>query len=1210
MPNRLVHETSPYLLQHAHNPVDWYPWGPEALERARAEDRPILLSVGYSACHWCHVMERESFEDDETAALMNARFVNVKVDREERPDLDEIYMKAVQAFTGGHGGWPMTVFLTPTGEPFFGGTYFPPQPGRGMPSFTQVLHHAHQLYHRDRARVAEITGELREYLRDSTRLPPAAADRSDGWLETFTATAAEAYDDLNAGFGGAPKFPPHGGLRVLLAHAQLTADPQARKMALETLDAMARGGMYDLLAGGFCRYSVDAEWRVPHFEKMLYDNGQLIPLYLQAWRMTGAPRYARVARESCDWILDEMTHDHGGFAASLDADTEGEEGRYYAWTPAQVREAVGMLDGLRASLLLEVSDAGTFEHGASVLRLHTPLEQLDPADQETLRRALPLLRHARSQRVAPGRDDKVIVAWNAMAIGALAQAGAALSEPRYTAAAAKAADFILSTLQPPGPDGQPRLRRTHKDGRARILAYADDHVLLIDALVDLYEATFDRRWLAEACRLADRTLALFWDADSGGLFYTGTDAEALVTRSKNFIGGAEPAANEVAALAFCRLETLCGRSDLGEKADLIVRSYQALLERAPRALGAVALAAAWRNRGSQEVALIGEVGTEAGQALLAELRQSPHPLRVVAAATAAEVADPDVLALLPWLAHRSTPAGRPTAYLCEGFACKAPTADPAELRAQLRAGQPSPEAAESAWRERRRRARVTAPALPAEAEHWLNVDAPLTLERLRGQVVVLDFWTYCCINCLHVLPELAAVEEAFAGQPVAVLGVHAAKFTAEKEADSVRRAVARHGVRHPVVLDPEHTLWEQYAIRSWPTVAVLDTRGRIAWQQPGEARREELIAVVRELIEEGRADGSLAEEPVWQVPAAAPGGGEQLRHPGKVCVYPSPIVQAAEQADPFTEPGRLYVSDTGNHRILEVRLRLGEDGWPRGEQVRVFGDGQPGLRDGPAGQARFNMPQGTARVGDTLWVADTENHAVRAVDLAEGTVRTVAGTGRRGAGIDLSPGDPRKIDLRSPWDVEAASNGSGADIVLIAMAGTHQIWILFPGDGRIGPFIGSGQESHVDGPPDEAALAQPSGMVLAGQYLFFVDSETSSIRAYQMDSRQVGTMVGQGLFDFGDVDGVGEAVRLQHPLGVTLGERELYIADTFNNKVKTLRMQDGSVSTLAGDGSIAHFAEPGGLDRAGDFLVVADTNNHRLRAVHRRTGEARDLPLA
>ncbi|MEL6345371.1 MAG: alkyl hydroperoxide reductase [Myxococcota bacterium] len=438
------------------------------------------------------------------------------------------------------------------------------------------------------------------------------------------------------------------------------------------------------------------------------------------------------------------------------------------------------------------------------------------------------------------------------------------------------------------------------------------------------------------------------------------------------------------------------------------------------------------------------------------------------------------------------------------------------------------------------------------------------------------------------------------------MGVHAAKFSTEKEADSVSRAIDRHQIRHPVVLDPTHDLWDRYAIRSWPTLVVLDVQGRIAWQQSGEVNRAALRAVIQGLLDEAREAGTLGEA-AWSRPSPAAHTG-LLRHPGKVSVHPPPIAQAAEDADPFGADSRLYVADTGHHRILElVLVREGGD-WPKARLLRTFGDGQPGLVDGAPEAARFRMPQGMTRTEDTLWVADTDNHAIRAIDLNSGTVTTMAGTGHRGEGIDLSARDPKQIALRSPWDVDAATDNDGAAIVLIAMAGTHQIWIFFPERGQIGPFIGSGVEEHVDGPPDQAALAQPSGMVLAGHYLFFVDSETSSVRAYRMDERHLGTLAGQGLFDFGDIDGKGDAVRLQHPLGITLGIQELYIADTFNHKIKTLRMRDGQVTTLAG-GDPQTLSEPGGLDRAGDFLIIADTNNHRLRIAHRETGEIRDLEV-
>ena len=1185
MPNRLVNETSPYLLQHAHNPVDWFPWGAEALEKAKAEDRPILLSIGYSACHWCHVMERESFESEAVAEVMNTHFINIKVDREERPDLDELYMKAVQAFSGGHGGWPMTVFLTPEGHPFFGGTYFPPAPRGGIPSFGQVLQHVHQLYHRDRPRVTEITGELLTYLSDAVRMPTPAPELSDRWLEAIAAAADRDFDSKNGGFGDAPKFPAYGTLAGLLAR---TNDRSALKMATATLSAMAQGGMYDLLAGGFARYSVDDAWRVPHFEKMLYDNGQLVPLYLTAFQRTGQAHYARIAAETLDYVLREMTLDSGGFAASQDADSEGVEGKFYAWTPAQIREAVGIVDGLRVSMLLEVTDDGTFEHGTSVLRLTTPLEELEAADRELLIRCLPLLKQARDRRVAPGRDDKIICAWNAMMIGAMARGAFVLDAPKYAEAAGRAADCLLARLRPDG-----RLLRT--DGATRLLAYADDYALLIDALINLYEATFERRWLTEALALSDQLIALFWDTDEGGFFYTGTDAETLVARSKHLIGGAEPAANEIAALAFCRLEALCGRADLGEKADHIIRAYQLLLDRAPRALSASALAGAWRSGKGQEIAIVGAADDPTVAEFLAVLRSSPHPFRVVACLSPADLAA-GAPAELPWLEGRSALDGKATAYLCEHFTCLAPTTDPEVLRQQLTAAKPTKAVGP---------ARVHAPALPEDPEAWIGT--PVSLEALKGSVVVLDFWTHCCINCQHILPELAAVEAEFSGKPVAVIGVHSAKFPAEEARESVEAAVARHDIRHPVVLDPSHELWSEYAVRAWPTVMVLDTTGRIAWQRSGEVDRHTLSATIARLLEEGKEDGTVG-EPSWSAAAPTTPDLTALSYPEKLMVWPGPLVQAARKADPFGLHSRLYLADTGNHRVIELRLTRRQGAWPRAKVLRIFGTGTPGLTDGPAKSAQFHSPRGLARTQNTLWVADTENHAVRAIDLESGAVRTVVGNGERGEGSSTTPAPLTDTTLRSPWDLEAIVNGDGEPVIFIAMAGAHQIWLLFPSRNHIGPFVGSGVEEHIDGAPQEAALAQPSGLALAGDYLFFVDSETSSVRAYRMDERTLGTLVGKGLFDFGDVDGQGPTVRLQHPLGITLGESELYIADTYNNKIKTLQLSNGTTTTLAG-GDPAELSQPAGLDRAGDFLIVADTNNSRIRAVHCRTGVMRDIPI-
>ncbi|MFN7144911.1 MAG: thioredoxin domain-containing protein, partial [Myxococcota bacterium] len=673
MPNRLANETSPYLLQHAENPVDWYPWGPEALARAKAEDKPILLSIGYSACHWCHVMEHESFEDADVARHMNEGFVNVKVDREERPDLDELYMRAVQAFTG-RGGWPMTVFLTPDGKPFFGGTYFPPKPAHGMPSFRQVLDHVRNLWQNDRARVADVTGKVGGYLTSAGRLPKAEGALSDDWLDRLAHALDDEFDPVHKGFGGAPKFPPHGSLAALLAHWRRSGSERSRTMALETLEAMAQGGMYDLAGGGFARYSVDAEWRIPHFEKMLYDNAQLAPIYTDAWKITKDPFHARVVRETLGWILREMTSPEGGFRSSLDADSEGVEGKFYVWTPAEIRNVVGVMEGMKVSALLGVTDEGNFElegHGvaqktrASVLRMEVPRERFGDTEREMLDHALQKLREAREQRVRPGRDDKIITSWNALAISAFAQAGATFDVPEWRGAVSRACRFLLDNLRVKG-----RLQRTWKDGRAHIPAFADDHAFLVNALIDLYEATFDFDWLAEANALADTTIQLFWDEQEGGLFYTGTDAEVLLARSKHLLGGAEPSANGVAALAFARLAELCGRDDLGEKAERILRAYQPLLDRAPRALGVEAIAAGWRTGGTQQIGVVGG----AAEHLLNEVRGRYLPFAVLAWNPSDQTPP-----LLPWMEGKTAIGGKATAFLCERMTCKAPTQDPAEL---------------------------------------------------------------------------------------------------------------------------------------------------------------------------------------------------------------------------------------------------------------------------------------------------------------------------------------------------------------------------------------------------------------------------------------------------------------------------------------------------------------------------------------------------
>jgi uncharacterized protein YyaL (SSP411 family) len=639
------------------------------------ENKPIFLSIGYSACHWCHVMERESFENEGTAALMNQLFVNIKVDREERPDLDEIYMRAVQAITGS-GGWPMSMFLTPSGEPFYGGTYFPPGPRYGMPGFPQVLQSASKMYAEQSSQIERMTARLSEMLEQTGRLPSPEAALQGDWLERVVAGCESHFDTAEGGFRGTPKFPPHGTLAIWLADHHRRPEGGSLAMATQTLDGMARGGMYDLLAGGFARYSVDGEWRIPHFEKMLYDNGQLIPLYVDGYLATGDPHYARVARQSVGWMLREMRLDHGGFAASQDADSEGEEGKFFCWTQHQLRSVLGDAKGDRVAALLNVTELGSFEHGTSALRLDEPLEKLGPGDRSLLESALPSLLTERAKRIAPDRDDKVITAWNALAISALARGAVGLGEPAWAEAAAVTARFLLDEVTVKG-----RLMRTFKDGRAHVLALADDHSFLLVALIDLYQASFEHTWLEAALDLASRTIDLFWDDKDSGLFYTGRDAETLVNRSKHMMAGAEPSANGMAALGFAKLATLCERADLGEKADIILRAYQPLVEAAPRGLGAEAVAAAWRTGPVKEVGVVGDMSAPQTQALLRAIAERHDPFRVVTCLRPGTTS-----AVVPWMNAR-TEVELPTAYVCQNHSCRLPVTTPEELSAELAGGR-------------------------------------------------------------------------------------------------------------------------------------------------------------------------------------------------------------------------------------------------------------------------------------------------------------------------------------------------------------------------------------------------------------------------------------------------------------------------------------------------------------------------------------------
>jgi uncharacterized protein YyaL (SSP411 family) len=651
MANRLALETSPYLLQHRDNPVDWYPWGEEAMGRARGLDRPILLSVGYSACHWCHVMERESFEDPETAAYMNEHFVCVKVDREERPDVDALYMEAVQAISG-QGGWPMTVFCDPAGVPFHGGTYFPPDESRGMPSFRMVMEAVVDAFAARRDELEQRSAETRARLGAIGAIEPAGDSPGAELLEGAVKTLLGAADSERGGFGGAPKFPPASALELLLARGET---PHVEL----TLDAMMAGGIYDQLGGGFSRYSVDAGWLVPHFEKMLYDNALLARAYLHAYQALGHERYRRICEETLEWALREMRGPEGGFYSALDADSEGEEGRFYVWTPDQVRKVLGD----RASPVLDfygVSEAGNFE-GRSVLHLAAGAAAVEPDGLREARRAL---FEARAERTRPGLDDKRLAAWNALMLAALAEAGAVLGREDYLEAARRCAEFVLGEMR----DGEGRLLRTYKDGDARLNAYLEDHAFLLEALLTLYEATFEPRWFEAAEALAKTTIARFGDPQRGGFFSTSADHEELIARRKEIGDHPIPSGNSAIAFGLLRLAALTGDRSYEEWAEGVFRLFAKAAPRQPDAFAHLLRALDFQLSPTREVALIGD-----DLADLAKVVRAKHRPHMVLAG------GPEGSGSPPLLVDRPEIESKPTAYVCESFACKAPVTDAKHL---------------------------------------------------------------------------------------------------------------------------------------------------------------------------------------------------------------------------------------------------------------------------------------------------------------------------------------------------------------------------------------------------------------------------------------------------------------------------------------------------------------------------------------------------
>ncbi len=687
-PNRLIHETSPYLLQHAYNPVDWYPWGPEALERARREDKPILLSIGYSACHWCHVMERESFEDEATARLMNEHFVCIKVDREERPDLDAIYMEAVQAMTH-HGGWPMTVFLLPDGTPFYGGTYFPPAPRYGMPSFQQVLLAVASAYRSQREQVERSAHQLRELLCQQPQLGGVSGPEAlaPAILEQAERVLAQTFDEVNGGFGGAPKFPQPMCLEALLRIAQRTGKPETLHMVRLTLDKMAQGGIYDHLGGGFHRYSVDAQWLVPHFEKMLYDNAQLARVYLHAYLATGEPFYRRICEETLDYVLREMTSPEGGFYSTQDADSEGEEGKFYLWTPAEVHALLGEEGGRLFCAYFDVTERGNFE-GKSIL--HTPRAAEEVAAeqgvsegrlQEMIERGRRVLLAAREQRVKPARDEKILTAWNGLMLQAFAEAAATLERDDYRRAAVRNAEFVLSALRAPG-EGPLRLHRSYKDGQARLNAYLEDYACYAAGLLALYEATFDRRWFEAAQRLAGTMIDQFADDAGGGFFDTSADHEALLTRPKNLYDSATPSGSSMACEVLLRLAEYLDDADYRARTERLLAGLRDALAQHPSAFGELLCALDFYLGPVKQIALVGDPHDERMRALLRVVYGHYLPNKVVALRLPGPEGD-EAATCIPLLREREAIGQQATAYVCEHFTCRLPVTDPQALQAEL-----------------------------------------------------------------------------------------------------------------------------------------------------------------------------------------------------------------------------------------------------------------------------------------------------------------------------------------------------------------------------------------------------------------------------------------------------------------------------------------------------------------------------------------------
>ena len=678
--NRLIKETSPYLLQHAHNPVDWFPWSEEAFEIAGREQKPVLLSIGYSACHWCHVMEHESFENGAIAKLMNENFVNIKVDREERPDLDQIYMNAVQMMTH-HGGWPMTVFLTPEGVPFYAGTYFPPEDRYNMPGFPRVLISVAEAYRERPDDVQQTAASVLSELKRATAAIESNEILSTDLLEAAYRGIIKNYDPNNGGFGGAPKFPPAMSLEFLLHTWHRTANPQALEIVSYTCRKMAEGGIYDHLGGGFHRYSTDARWLVPHFEKMLYDNALLSRLYIHYYQVTHDEFARAVAEGILDYVVREMTDALGGFYSTQDADSEGVEGKFFVWSLDEVKELLGERDAALFAAYYNVTEEGNFE-GANILNVTRDLADVARAENvtpeqlsETLDKARKTLFAAREKRVKPARDEKVLTAWNGLMLASFAVAGAILNRPDYTEVAKHNARFVLDNLRKDG-----LLLRTYKDGQAKLNAYLEDYAFYVDGLLTLFETTGELGWFSEACALADTMIAEFWDEQEGGFFYTGRSHEDLIVRSKDFFDNATPSGNSVAAEVLLRIGLLTDNDYYKRRAATILRLTAPAVRRYASGFGRMLCTLDFHLGSPKEIAIIGFPGSAETQSLVKEIWKQYLPNKVVAEATPD---DPKAADLIPLLRDHPQLQNKPTAYVCEHFICKQPVTTPGELASQL-----------------------------------------------------------------------------------------------------------------------------------------------------------------------------------------------------------------------------------------------------------------------------------------------------------------------------------------------------------------------------------------------------------------------------------------------------------------------------------------------------------------------------------------------